>query len=162
MPFTYTEKLPGGQNMAAFLDVLAYSEGTDNGRQATKDHGYDVVVGGSLFSGYMDHPRRSVWIPRINDYSTAAGRYQLLTRYYDAYKRQLRLLDFSPASQDAIAVQQIRERRAIPDIEAGRLREAITKCRNIWASLPGAGYGQYEHDYDALKAQYLLHGGNLS
>ena len=30
----------------AFL-VLAWSEGTDNGRQKTREHGYDVIVGGS-------------------------------------------------------------------------------------------------------------------
>ena len=29
----------------AFLDMLAWSEGTDNGRQKTRNHGYDVIVG---------------------------------------------------------------------------------------------------------------------
>ena len=29
----------------AFLDILAWSEGTDNGRQKTRNHGYDVIVG---------------------------------------------------------------------------------------------------------------------
>ena len=28
----------------AFLDILAWSEGTDNGRQKTRNHGYDVIV----------------------------------------------------------------------------------------------------------------------
>ena len=27
----------------AFLDMLAWSEGTDNGRQKTRNHGYDIV-----------------------------------------------------------------------------------------------------------------------
>ena len=31
----------------AFLDMLAV-EGTDNGRQKTRNHGYDVIVGGEL------------------------------------------------------------------------------------------------------------------
>lgn len=31
------------KNMKAFLDMLAYSEGTDNGRQKTNNHGYDVM-----------------------------------------------------------------------------------------------------------------------
>ena len=30
----------------AFLDMLAWSGGTDNGRQKTRNHGYDVIVGG--------------------------------------------------------------------------------------------------------------------
>ena len=30
----------------------AWSEGTDNGRQKTRNHGYDVIVGGELFTDY--------------------------------------------------------------------------------------------------------------
>ena len=34
----------------AFLDMLAWSEGTDNGRQKTRNHGYDVIVqGGAIY-----------------------------------------------------------------------------------------------------------------
>ncbi|MFK3656646.1 lysozyme, partial [Escherichia coli] len=39
----------------AFLDMVAWSEGTDNGRQKTRNHGYDVIVGGELFTDYSDH-----------------------------------------------------------------------------------------------------------
>ena len=38
--------------------MLAWSEGTDNGRQKTRNHGYDVIVGGELFIDYSDHPRK--------------------------------------------------------------------------------------------------------
>ncbi|AOE89646.1 glycoside hydrolase family protein [Ralstonia solanacearum] len=158
MPFTDPAKL-GGRNLAAFLDMLSYSEGTDNGRQPTRDRGYDVLVGGGLFVSYADHPRILVELPRLGIKSTAAGRYQHLARWYDAYRRQLRLTDFGPAAQDAIAVQQIRERGALADIQAGRLAAAIDKCRNIWASLPGAGYGQHEHKLETLRTQYLRCGG---
>ena len=37
--------------------MLAWSEGTDNGRQKTRNHGYDVIVGGELFTDYSDHPQ---------------------------------------------------------------------------------------------------------
>jgi muramidase (phage lysozyme) len=137
-------------NIQAFLDTLAYSEGTDNGRQPTNDRGYDVVVGGALFSGYKDHPRKLVYLPKLGIKSTAAGRYQILARFYDHYKAQLKLPDFSPDSQDKIAIQLIKECKAIDDIEAGRIDEALTKCRSRWASLPGAGYGQNEHKMDLL------------
>ena len=30
-------------------------------------------------------------------------------------------------------------------IDRGDIRQAIDRCSNIWASLPGAGYGQFEH-----------------
>ena len=91
----------------AFLDMLAWSEGTDNGRQKTRNHGYDVIVGGELFTDYSDHPRKLVTLnPKLK--STGAGRYQLLSRWWDAYRKQLGLKDFSPKSQDAVALQQIR------------------------------------------------------
>lgn len=102
-----TASKAGGVNVVAFLDMLAWSEGTDNGKQATKDRGYDVIVGGQLFKSYADHPRVLVDLPKLKIQSSAAGRYQLLRRYHDAYKKTLGLKDFSPLSQDLIALQQI-------------------------------------------------------
>ena len=37
-------------------------------------------------------------------------------------------------------------------IDRGDIRQAIDRCNNIWASLPGAGYGQFEHKADSLIA----------
>ena len=34
-------------------------------------------------------------------------------------------------------------------IDRGDIRRAIDRCSNIWASLPGAGYGQFEHKVTA-------------
>jgi muramidase (phage lysozyme) len=148
-------------NQKAFLDMVAVSE---IGREllAKSDNGYNVIVGGGLFQGYSDHPRKMVDLPRLGIKSSAAGRYQLLARYFDAYKKLLRLNDFSPASQDAIALQQIKERGALADIEAGRFADAVGKCRNIWASLPGAGYGQHENKIADLEAAYVAAGGMLA
>jgi len=141
-------------NLKAFLDMIAVSEGT----KGRGNDGYNVIVGGSLFSDYADHPKKLVWL-RPGLASTAAGRYQLLSRYWDVYKKQLNLKDFSPASQDAVAIQQIKERKALDDIEKGYIGVAIDKCKNIWASLPGAGYGQHENSEDKLIAAYKAAGG---
>lgn len=149
-------------NLAAFLDMIAWAEGTDNGRQRTMDRGYDVVVGGDNFVGYADHPRIMVSLPALKIKSSAAGRYQLLSRYFDAYKRSLNLPDFSPASQDKIAIQQIRERRAIPAIERGDFETAVKAVKNIWASMPGAGYGQHEQHILKLAAAYEAAGGVIT
>lgn len=147
-------------NLKAFLDMLAWSEGTDHPRQKTNDRGYDVIVGGSLMDGYSDHPRRVVDLPALKIKSTAAGRYQILARYWDAYRKQLCLVGgFTPANQDAIAVQLIRECRAYVDIEVGNVAAAIRKCASRWASLPGAGYGQREHSMSELIARYEKAGG---
>lgn len=152
----------GGVNVLAFLDMLAWSEGTSTSKH-TRDEGYDIVVGGldspNRFSSYADHPNVRV---RVNDrglVSTAAGRYQQLYRYWPAYKNQLGLADFTPISQDRLAIQLVRERGALDDVRAGRIVIAIEKCRNIWASLPGAGYGQREHRFDDLIAHYIAAGG---
>lgn len=141
----------------AFLDMLAWSEGTS--RIKGSDNGYNVIVGGTLFTGYADHPRKLIDLPRLGIKSTAAGRYQLLSRYWDAYRKQLGLKDFSPASQDTVALQQIKERKALADIDAGNISAAIQKCSNIWASLPGAGYGQHEHKLDDLIGKFKEAGG---
>ena len=63
-------------------------------------------------------------------------------------------------SQDAVALQQIKERGALPMIDRGDIRQAIDRCSNIWASLPGAGYGQFEHKADSLIAKFKEAGRN--
>ena len=83
--------------------------GTDNGRQKTRNHGYDVIVGGELLLITPITSQRHK--PKLK--STGAGRYQLLSRWWDAYRKQLGLKDFSPKSQDAVALQQIKERGAL-------------------------------------------------
>ena len=52
-----------------------------------------------------------------------------------------------------MALQQIKERGALPMIDRGGIRP-IDRCSNIWASLPGAGYGQFEHKADSLIAKF--------
>jgi len=144
-------------NLKAFLDMIALSEGT----KGYGDDGYNVLVGRTLFQGYADHPRVLVNL-RPGLASTAAGRYQLLARYFDVYKKQLNLSDFGHDAQDAIAIQQIKECKALPDIEAGYIDVAIAKCAHIWASLPGAGYGQHENNSGLLISAYRHFGGSVA
>ena len=145
-------------NRKAFLSAISVSEGTAN---IGDQQGYNVLVGETIFYGYMDHPRKLVNLPKLGIKSTAAGRYQILARYYDAYKKQLGLKDFTPDSQDRIALQMIKECKALPLIDAGKFEEAITACKSRWASFKGAGYGQHEHTMDFLKTAYLEAGGKL-
>ena len=138
--------------------MIAVSEGTAG--IPSGDNGYRVKVGSTpsnprLFFDYSDHPRE-LYRP-CN--STAAGRYQIIAKYYDAYKASLCLPDFSPASQDAIATQMIKECRAVPDIESGDIAAAINKCRSRWASFPNAGYGQHEQSLATLLDAYAKAGG---
>ena len=54
---------------------------------------------------------------------------------------------------------QIGERGALPMIDRGDIRQAIDRCSNIWASLPGAT-GQFEHKADSLIAKFKRSGRN--
>ena len=62
-----------------------------------------------------------------------------------------------------MALQQIKERGALPMIDRGDIRQANPdRCSNIWAShLPGAGYGQFEHKADSLIAKFKEAGGTV-
>ena len=50
---------------------------------------------------------------------------------------------------------------ALTAIDRGDIRQAIDRCSNIWASLPGAGYGQLEHKADSLIAKFKEAGGTV-
>ncbi|EKS9800331.1 MULTISPECIES: glycoside hydrolase family 24 protein [Burkholderia] len=153
----------GGRNRVAFLDMIAASE-IGAMLLAKSDDGYNVLVGSTparplLFASYATHPNvlnRNIPVP-----STAAGRYQILNRWWRIYQAQLKLPDFGPVSQDRYALQQLREHGALPLIDAGRFREAVAKVSNVWASLPGAGYGQHENDVERLLAAYQAAGGEI-
>ncbi len=143
-------------NLKAFLDTISFSEGT----YEKGDNGYNVLVGGTLFKDYSDHPRRVVKLSKKLS-STAAGRYQILSRYFTYYKKLLNLPDFSPGSQDKIAIQLITEQTALGLVERGKFDEAVKRCSNIWASFPGAGYGQHENKIEKLRDFYVSRGGTL-
>lgn len=158
------------QNIAAFLDMLAYAEGTAN-HPLTRDRGYDVIVTGldgkrEVFTDYRDHPfahgRPAKVFNRRGEKSTASGRYQQLYLFWPHYQQQLALPDFSPLSQDRLAIQLISECRALDALRQGRIEWAISRCRNIWASLPGAGYGQREHSLEELITVWRTAGGVLA
>ena len=48
----------------------------------TRNHGYDVIVGGELFTDYSDHPRKLVTLNSKTQINRRAGRYQLLSRWW--------------------------------------------------------------------------------
>jgi lysozyme len=144
------------KNVGAFLWVVRVSEGT-----ADSD-GYSRLVGGGQFDSFDDHPRVLVYLPKLGINSSAAGAYQILRRTWDGVAGKLGLRDFSPASQDAAAIELIRQRGAWADVKAGRFAAAVDKCKKEWASLPGAGYGQRENSLTYLQSAYLKAGGSLA
>jgi len=138
---------------------------------ATQNNGYDVIVTGvdgrpEIFTDYSNHPfangRPSKVINSRGLTSNASGRYQFMLRDWGHYRALLKLPDFGPESQDAWALQLIRERGALPLIEAGQFAAAVARCSNLWASLPGANYpGQRMNKLASLQAAYTTAGGAL-
>ena len=134
--------------------MLAWSEGTDNGRQKTRNHGYDVIVGGELFTDYSDHPRKLVTLnPKLK--STGAGRYQLLSRWWDAYRSGLA---WKTSRKVRTLYSRLRAWRFTYDwswwYPSGNrpLQQYLGFCR--------AGYGQFEHG-DSLIAKFKEAGGTV-
>lgn len=162
-PTTWGQDDMNTTNRQAFLRMLRVSEGTAG------EGGYNALFGwpakGRSFYNYADHPRR------FFDYTdkagktiktSAAGAYQITATTFDDVAPRLGVDDFTPASQDAIALELIRQRGALADIDAGRFESAVSKVRRVWASLPGAGYNQPERDITTLAQAYARAGGTFA
>ena len=67
----------------AFLDMLAWSR-TDNGRQKTRNHGYDVIVGGEL--GLPITPITLANLSQTQNSNQQAPTLPALFRWWDAYR----------------------------------------------------------------------------
>ncbi|WP_202929093.1 glycoside hydrolase family 24 protein [Chitinophaga agri] len=141
----------GLQNLRAFLLMIQYAEGT------LGPNAYRTLFGGRLINSLEHHPNITVTIGGFS--STAAGAYQFLYSTWSNLQQTLRLTDFSPSSQDRAAVEIIWQKGALADVLAGNTVAAIYKCRKVWASFPGAGYGQGEKSLDAMMKAYTLAGG---
>lgn len=158
-----------GPNIPRFLDLLAFSEGTSMASKSASglyslNDGYDLIVAGPagperFETGYADHPfakGRPAKLVRPGLESTASGRYQVLLHFFEAYKVQLGLPDFSPLSQDEVAVQMMHECGAITLLQNGALPQAMTACNSRWASLPGNTDGQGGRSMQALLNEWSV------
>ena len=109
-------------------------------RQKTRNHGYDVIVGELLLitrspsqtchvnqNSNQQAPDATSFFPLVGCLPQAAWPERLLSEKSGrcGITRQLRAWRFT--------------------YDRGDIRQAIDRCSNIWASLPGAGYGQFEH-----------------
>ena len=165
----FSHELP--TQRSCFLDLIGWSEGTVTGKHPlTKLDGYDVVVTGvngpSLFTDFSAHPffpnKPPIVVNSKGLKSTASGRYQHMLKDWVHYRDLLKLPDFGPASQDKWCIQLIKERGALDEIDRGEISKAISLCSNLWASFPGAGYGQFEHKMQPLLDAYAKFGGKVT
>lgn len=151
---------PISRNSRAFLDMIAHSEGTDIPGHPP---GYDVIVGSTprkriLIKDMSRHPNVAVQLTETL-WSTAAGRYQIIYPTWSGLKWKLKLKDFGGKSQDACAIELIKQANALDLVNNGKFEAAVKACCHIWASLPGAGYGQHENKMSELLSVYKKSGG---
>jgi hypothetical protein len=129
-------------NVQKFLDFLGKAEGAD----------YNVIVGGKKFDDFSKHPR-IVGLRTKEGPSTAAGKYQITKTTYDDFAPKLGITDFSPRSQDRLAVAIFQKEKALADIEKGDFNAAISKLGGRFASLPSSPYSQPKRSQDFVDMQ---------
>lgn len=134
----------------AFLDTIAVAEGTAG------PEGYYTQFTGPQFSSFEDHPRQIQCGVGATQRlcSDAAGRYQLLSPTWDRLAKKIGVRDFRPTNQDRVAVELIRERGALEDMEAGRFETAVGKLVRVWPSLKRLGGGSLEKSMPQLRSIY--------
>ena len=150
-------------SVAAFLDLIARSEGTSTAPN-TKDDGYDIIVSGvdgpNAFTDYSAHPFAAGRAPiQINKatppaLSTASGRYQIILPTWKNIAAARGLGTFSPQNQDLAAMELAAQCGALNFISAGQIPRAISAACETWASFPGNSYSQGGRTLDWLTQQY--------
>lgn len=128
-------------NARTMLDYIASAEGT----KGKGMDGYNVAFGGGLLPDLSQHPQQLHTFTQTDgtqNQTSAAGRYQILNSTSQDLSKRLGLKDFSPESQDLMALELIREKGALPNVLAGDYAGAINKLGTVWASLPSSPYAQ--------------------
>ena len=115
---------------------------------------------GEGYLRYSDpYPRKTPPNPKLK--SASAGRYHFrpLVGCLPQAAWPERLL--SERSRALWHCSRLKKVAALPMIDRWWYNQAIDRCSNIWASLPGAGYGQFEHKADSLIAKFKEAGGTV-
>lgn len=145
-------------NIQAFLNAVADAEG------GGYDFKYGAVKGKKKdpwrFTDYSTHPG-----PGSGGVTTASGMYQInKVTWQDHGERRMGLTDFTPETQDLIAVSMLQARGVIDKIKDGDIEAGVSQASKQWAALPeGRGKpGRYNQPYvkfDRFEAAYKAAGG---
>jgi muramidase (phage lysozyme) len=146
-------------NVAAFLKAIGEAEG------GGYDFKYGAVKGKRndpwRFSDTSTHPG-----PGFGGKTTAAGMYQITVDTWRDHGAKMGLTDFTPRTQDLIAVEMLRSLGVIDNIKTGDIAGTMPQVAKKWAALP-MGPGLANHyppqpymDYDTFLATYKAAGGS--
>lgn len=135
-------------NVKAFLSMIGKSEGGDYHAK----YGWHPGATELTFTDESTHPGFG-----HKHLSSASGLYQINRACWQEHGVKAQgLTDFSPATQDLIAVQAMRYRKALDDVIAGRLQSAIDALKkNEWVSFQ-------VHSCDELAHWFVQAGGVIA
>ncbi|MGX0890939.1 muramidase (phage lysozyme) [Pseudomonas sp. ADAK2 TE3594] len=150
------------KNVKAFLVAIAESEG---GSYHAK-YGYGWAPGFQsgkwTFTDESTHPGAG-----YGGKTTASGMYQITIATWREYAGKMGLTDFTPNTQDLIAVDILRTLGVIDKIKAGDIPGAMPKAATRWAALP-EGPGKKNHyppqpyaEYPKFLESYKSAGGTV-
>lgn len=152
------EALLTDRNIAAFLKAIAEAEG------GGYDFKYGAVKGKRndpwRFSDFSTHPG-----PGYGGSTTAAGMYQITIATWRNHGGKMGLTDFSPKTQDLLAVEILRSLGIIERIKSGDIAGVMRPTARIWAAVPlGPGLrnahpGQPFVSYEEFIRNYQAAGG---
>lgn len=147
------------KNVAAFLKAIGEAEG------GGYDFKYGAVKGRRndpwRFTDTSTHPG-----PGYGGQTTAAGMYQITIDTWRDHGGKMGLTDFTPKTQDLIAIEMLRSLGVIDSIQAGDIARAMPQAAKKWAALPmGPGLAnryppQPYVSYDTFLATYQAAGGS--
>lgn len=146
-------------NVKAFIGAISQAEGGD----------YDLKYGGVKgkkkdpwkFSDFSTHPGVGA-----DGVTTAAGMYQINKKTWKEMGDKMGLADFSPGTQDLLAVEILRTIGVVDKIKDGDIASALSAASNRWAALPqGPGKpGRYKQpfvSYEDFAGSYKKLGGTV-
>lgn len=145
-------------NIKDFLKAIADAEG------GGYDFKYGAVRGKQndpwRFTDFSTHPG-----PGLGGRTTAAGMYQENIGTWREMGGTIGLTDFTPETQDLIAVEILRKINVADRIKAGHINAAMGPASHRWSSLPGGKGlpGHYPHQpsitYEKFESKYKEFGG---
>jgi YD repeat-containing protein len=149
-------------SILVMLDVIATAEGNT---------GYDQIVRGTItdsplnpnlvgqssrdfrITDFSQHPQISVRARAGLQPSTAAGRYQITYGTWQDFG--VGLPDFSPASQDLVAIRIMMSMRMTEPLLNGNFRQAADLAKRRWESFQERPHGRpARYSIDDLEAMY--------
>lgn len=151
MSFTITDdEALNNRNVVAFLRAIRAGE-SSQGPDA-----YSMLVYGGSFSDFSTHPKVFKPIPGSTLKTSAAGAYQITYTTWLWLKVLANVNDFTPASQDKMAVAYLRKLGALQDLLDGNYAAAIDKCRDVWEAITVPSLKK------RMDVAYLNYGGTLA